>query len=345
MRPRIQPYRQPREDPRGVGEGLPAAAVPRTSSAATIRRTGRSTRRSCPTLQEAAERAVAGGSERAEPAGARGGARRDRSAHRRHPGDGRRRETTRAARSTARRAAGGSRDRRSSRSSTRRRWRTAIRRCRCCRTCDSVTAPGDPEWSPRNAEGEQPDAADAARGAARIEQRRRPRICSSRSARAPSCGSRTTPGSSGLPDVPSLALGTGLVSPLDLTAAFTMFPGGGEVVRAARHRRRARRRTATQVFERPVERERVIEPSGRVSDGHHAARRHRSRHRIAGPRARRARPGRREDRHDRRLSRRLVRRLFDRRSSSASGSASISRRRSAATRTARASRCRSGPTS
>jgi penicillin-binding protein 1A len=30
--------------------------------------------------------------------------------------------------------------------------------------------------------------------------------------------------------VPSLALGSGLVTPLDLTAAYTIFPGGGEVV-------------------------------------------------------------------------------------------------------------------
>jgi penicillin-binding protein 1A len=32
-----------------------------------------------------------------------------------------------------------------------------------------------------------------------------------------------------LPDVPSLALGTGLVSPLDLTAAFGVFPGRGQL--------------------------------------------------------------------------------------------------------------------
>ena len=29
--------------------------------------------------------------------------------------------------------------------------------------------------------------------------------------------------------MPSLALGTGIVSLIDLTAAYTMFPGGGEV--------------------------------------------------------------------------------------------------------------------
>ena len=34
-----------------------------------------------------------------------------------------------------------------------------------------------------------------------------------------------------LPDVPSLSLGTGLVTPLELTAAFAMFPNGGLAVR------------------------------------------------------------------------------------------------------------------
>ena len=33
-----------------------------------------------------------------------------------------------------------------------------------------------------------------------------------------------------MPDVPSLALGTGLVTPLDLTAAFAIFPNGGLAV-------------------------------------------------------------------------------------------------------------------
>ena len=33
-----------------------------------------------------------------------------------------------------------------------------------------------------------------------------------------------------MPDVPSLSLGTGLVTPLDLTAAFSVFPNGGLAV-------------------------------------------------------------------------------------------------------------------
>src|SRR5205823_1581986 len=61
----------------------------------------------------------------------------------------------------------------------------------------------------------------------------------------------------GLPDVPSLALGTGVASPIDLTAAYTVFPGGGEVVRP---------RGLAQVFdangylvrERPTVRTRIL---------------------------------------------------------------------------------------
>ena len=52
-----------------------------------------------------------------------------------------------------------------------------------------------------------------------------------------------------LPDVPSLALGTGVVTPLDLTAAYAMFPNGGLARPSAgdrtgdRRRRRRRLRT------------------------------------------------------------------------------------------------------
>jgi penicillin-binding protein 1A len=60
-----------------------------------------------------------------------------------------------------------------------------------------------------------------------------------------------------LPDVPSLALGTGLVSPLDLTAAYTMFPAGGEVVRP-RAMLKVFNADGDNVFTRPIERERLL---------------------------------------------------------------------------------------
>jgi len=96
---------------------------------------------------------------------------------------------------------------------------------------DRVTAPaaGDPEWSPRNAEGQTPVALTL-----------RAALMDSNNAAAVDLQQRVGTGAvlrlasdaglSNLPDVPSLALGTGLVSPLDLAAAYTIFPDAGERV-------------------------------------------------------------------------------------------------------------------
>ena len=119
-----------------------------------------------------------------------------------------------------------------------------------------VSAPGDPEWIPRNAEGEQPDALTL-----------RAALLESNNAAAADLqqqvGSRVVlrlasdAGLKGLPDVPSLALGTGLVSPLDLTAAYTMFPGGGQVARP-RGIVSVLDADGDETFNRSVERERII---------------------------------------------------------------------------------------
>src|SRR5262249_34514212 len=94
----------------------------------------------------------------------------------------------------------------------------------------SISVPGDPEWSPRSAEAEQADALTLR--AALLE--------SNNPAAADllqRVGSRAVlrlasdAGLTGLPDVPSLALGTGVVSPLELTAAYTIFPGEGQVAK------------------------------------------------------------------------------------------------------------------
>jgi penicillin-binding protein 1A len=123
----------------------------------------------------------------------------------------------------------------------------------------NVSAPDDPEWKPRNVahvEGEQADALTL-----------RAALLESNNAAAAELqqqvGSRTVlalagdAGLKGLPDVPSLALGTGLVSPLDLTAAYTMFPGGGEVARP-RGVISVFDASGSQLLDRPVERERVV---------------------------------------------------------------------------------------
>src|SRR5476649_37588 len=122
-----------------------------------------------------------------------------------------------------------------------------------------VSAPGDPEWTPRNAGGNQPDALTLR--AALVESNNAAAVGLQQEV-----GSRailrlaSDSGLEGPPDVPSLALGTGLVSPLDLTVAYTMFPGGGLV---------ARPRAILQVFDgngdevlnRPVSRDSVIDPT------------------------------------------------------------------------------------
>jgi 1A family penicillin-binding protein len=121
-----------------------------------------------------------------------------------------------------------------------------------------VSAPGDPEWSPRS-EGEQPDELTLRAAllesnnpaAADLQQR---------------VGSRAVlrlasdAGLSGLPDVPSLALGTGVVSPLDLTAAYTMFPGEGQVARP-RGMISVFDSGGRQVLDRQVDREQIISPA------------------------------------------------------------------------------------
>jgi 1A family penicillin-binding protein len=122
---------------------------------------------------------------------------------------------------------------------------------------DTVSAPGDPEWSPRNVGHDQ--SPQLTLRAALIE--------SNNAAAADllqKIGARTVlglagdAGLAGLPDVPSLALGTGEVTPLDLTAAYTMFPGGGEVARP-RGMLGVFDANGTQVFDQPVARRRVIE--------------------------------------------------------------------------------------
>ena len=123
----------------------------------------------------------------------------------------------------------------------------------------NVSAPDDPEWKPRsvtNAEGEQVDSLTLRAAllesnnaaAADLQQRVGSRAVLDLAADA---------GLKGLPDVPSLALGTGLVSPLELTAAYTMFPGGGEVARP-RGVISVFDASGGQLLDRPVERARVI---------------------------------------------------------------------------------------
>jgi 1A family penicillin-binding protein len=121
-----------------------------------------------------------------------------------------------------------------------------------------VSAPGDPEWRPRS-EGEQTDALTLR--AALLESNNPAAVDLQQRV-----GSRAVlqlAGDAGLrdlPDVPSLALGTGVVSPLDLTAAYTMFPGEGQMARP-RGMISVFDSGGRQVYDRPVDREQLISPA------------------------------------------------------------------------------------
>jgi 1A family penicillin-binding protein len=123
---------------------------------------------------------------------------------------------------------------------------------------ESIAPQGPEEWAPRNASGEIADALTLRaallesnnRAAAALQQR---------------VGSRaivrlaSDAGLEDMPDVPSLSLGTGLVSPLDLTATFAMFPNGGLAVEP-RGIVRVVDADGGVAFDQPVHSERVISP-------------------------------------------------------------------------------------
>jgi penicillin-binding protein 1A len=119
-----------------------------------------------------------------------------------------------------------------------------------------VRAPGDPEWTPRNAADEQEDALTLRAAllesnnaaAAMLQQKVGSRAVLRLAADA---------GLPDLPDVPSLALGTGVVSPLDLTTAYTTFANLGELA-YARGLISVVDADGDQVFSQPVQRKRVV---------------------------------------------------------------------------------------
>ena len=94
----------------------------------------------------------------------------------------------------------------------------------------TIAPQGPDEWAPRNASGQTPDALTVR--AALLESNNR-----AASALQQRLGSRPVlrlagdVGMRDLPDVPSLSLGSGVVTPLELTAAFAAFPNGGFAVR------------------------------------------------------------------------------------------------------------------
>ena len=104
-----------------------------------------------------------------------------------------------------------------------------------------VPPQGPDEWSPRNAEADAPDALTL-RAALLESDNRAATMLQQRIGSRPVLRLASDVGLRDMPDVPSLSLGTGLVTPLELTAAFAMFPNGGLAVQPRAIVERARRR-------------------------------------------------------------------------------------------------------
>jgi penicillin-binding protein 1A len=90
----------------------------------------------------------------------------------------------------------------------------------------TITPQGPDEWAPRNADGDDPDSLTL-RAALLESNNRAATLLQQQIGSRPVLRLASDAGLRNLPDVPSLSLGTGLVTPLDLTAAFAMFPNGG----------------------------------------------------------------------------------------------------------------------
>lgn len=124
---------------------------------------------------------------------------------------------------------------------------------------DAITAQGPDEWIPRNASHDDSPDTLTLRAALLTSDNRAASSLLQRVGSRPVLRLAAKAGLRDLPDVPSLALGTGLVTPLELTTAFAMFPNGGFAVQP---------RAMTQVIDAdglsaldaPIEKERVISP-------------------------------------------------------------------------------------
>jgi penicillin-binding protein 1A len=90
----------------------------------------------------------------------------------------------------------------------------------------SIEPQGPEEWAPRNSDGEAPETLTL-RAAIIESNNRAAALLQQRIGSRPVLRLASDAGLHDLPDVPSLSLGTGLVTPLDLTAAFAVFPNGG----------------------------------------------------------------------------------------------------------------------
>jgi penicillin-binding protein 1A len=97
----------------------------------------------------------------------------------------------------------------------------------------SIAPQGPDEWAPHNAHdaGDSPEDALTLRAALIESNNRAAALLQQKIGSRPVLRLASDVGLRDLPDVPSLSLGTGVVSPLDLTTAYAVFPNGGFAVR------------------------------------------------------------------------------------------------------------------
>ncbi len=121
---------------------------------------------------------------------------------------------------------------------------------------DRIAPHGLDEWTPHNVHDTAPDALTL-RAALMESDNRAATVLQQQVGTRRVLRLASRAGLDDLPDVPSLALGTGLVTPLALTVAFSMFPNGGLAVRP-RDLTRVRDADGDTVLRQPVESERAI---------------------------------------------------------------------------------------
>lgn len=123
----------------------------------------------------------------------------------------------------------------------------------------SIAPQGPEEWAPKNATGDTPDRLTL-RAALLESNNRAATALQQRLGSGPVLRLASHVGLRDLPDVPSLSLGTGLVTPLELTGAFAAFPNGGVAVRP-RGIVRVLDADGGTAFDNPIQMERVISPA------------------------------------------------------------------------------------